>query len=231
MVSHRFASIRKHFLSGLIMILPLAITFLVFRFIINMLAGIFTPVLAKVAPDLPIWVKYGLAVSVLFCLICLLGLFASNLLGRWLWARFESLLLHIPLMNTIYSAARDIIRVFHNPEQTHAREVVLVDFPHPDMKALGFATGKLYGQNGRLYHKVFIPTAPNPTTGFLELVEDAKVTRTDLSVEEFIKMLMSGGILGPQTLETLARANKPQGHTPDNGQPEPSGQTTPDHQI
>jgi len=82
--------------------------------------------------------------------------------------------------------------------------VVLVEFPGPGLKALGFITGSIVDPQGTLCYKVFIPTTPNPTTGFLEIIEQSRVVRCDMTVEEGIKTIMSGGIIGQTVIQQAA---------------------------
>ncbi len=192
--------VRRCVLTGLLTVLPLLITLLVFQFLIRIIRNLFAPVLVHFFPDMPIWLKYGATFAAVLLFLYFLGLLTGHFLGRWFWTRFESILLKIPLLRSIYSASREVVLMFSNPEKKGYREVVLVEFPRPGMKAIGFITGTVNDEQGKLYYKVFIPTAPNPTSGFLEIVEAGQLTSSNLTVEEGIQIIMSGGILGPQKM-------------------------------
>lgn len=86
----------------------------------------------------------------------------------------------------------------------------MVEFPRPGMKAVGFLTGSIQDEFGKPYYKVFIPTTPNPTTGFLEIVEQSSVVRSSLTIEEGIGIIMSGGILGPEQMRLHSGADLPE---------------------
>ncbi len=202
-----FSNVKKRFVSGLLIMLPLFITIVILRFLFRITAGIFAPILLYFFPTLPVWLKFLSSFGVLVAVIYLLGLVTGHFLGRWFWNRFEQALLRIPLLKSIYGASRDMVHVFSNQSRAGFKEVVLVEFPRAGMKAVGFITGSITDDSGRLCYKVFIPTTPNPTTGFLEIIEQSEVVRCNLTVEEGIRMIMSGGILGP---EVLCRGNKNQ---------------------
>jgi len=194
------STVKKRFVSGLLIILPLFITVVILRFLFRITAGIFSPALDYSFPGIPAWLKFLFSLGISVLVIYLLGLFTGHLLGRWFWNRFEQALLRIPLLKSIYGASRDMVHVFSNQSKAGFKEVVLVEFPRPGMKALGFITGGITDESGRKCFKVFIPTTPNPTSGFLVIIEQSQVIRCNLTVEEGIKMIMSGGILGPEIL-------------------------------
>ncbi len=202
-----WAAARKRFLSGVLIATPLIITFLIFRFLFNLTNGLFSPVMEQLFPEMPIWVKFIFSCVVLVGVIYLLGFVTGHFIGRWFWNRFENLLLNIPLLRSVYSASRDVVHMFYNPAKPGFKEVVLVEFPRPGLKAVGFVTGTIIDENGHSCYKVFIPTTPNPTSGFLEILAPSSVIRTDITVEEGIKMIVSGGILGPETV-TRKTANQ-----------------------
>lgn len=210
MSGHFGLHVRRCFLTGLLTVLPLLITLLIFQFLIRVIRNLFSPVLMRFFPDTPIWLKYSVTFSAVLIMLYFLGLLTSHFLGRWFWTRFESILLKIPLLRSVYSASREVVRIFARPEKSGYREVVLVEFPRPGMKAVGFVTGRVTDEQGKLYYKVFIPTTPNPTTGFLEIVEASQVVRSNLTVEEGIRIIMSGGILGPQTMDLRTSMEQPQ---------------------
>jgi uncharacterized membrane protein len=191
---------QKRFLSGLLMVLPLFITILVLRFLFNIIMGLFSPAMNYLFPETPAWAKFALSSVTLIAVLYLLGALTGHFIGRWFWNRLETLLLNIPLLRSIYGASRDVVRVFCSQGKTGFKEVVLLEFPRPGMKAVGFVTGVIMDETGQECFKVFVPTTPNPTSGFLEIVDKSMVVRTTLSVEDGIKLIMSGGILGPEAI-------------------------------
>jgi len=100
----------------------------------------------------------------------------------------------------IYTATKQIIKTLSIPDRKSFKSVVLVEFPRPGFKPIGFLTGWIKTSDGREFCKVFIPTTPNPTTGFFELVPSGEVAETNLTIEETFKMIISGGIVSPDVL-------------------------------
>ncbi|MCE5186331.1 MAG: DUF502 domain-containing protein [Planctomycetaceae bacterium] len=195
-----FSDTKKYFAAGFLLILPLFITLLILQFLFKIATGLFGPILLRFFPEAPIWLKVGVSLMIVFLVIFFLGVLTSHFLGRWFWNRFEQVLLQIPILRSIYSASREIVSIFHNPNRTGLKEAVLVDFPREGMKAIGFITGTIVNEHGVHCYRIFIPTTPNPTTGFLEIVPQSDVTHTNLTIEEAFRMIMSAGILGPEAL-------------------------------
>lgn len=192
---------KKGFLSGILVVLPLFITVVILKFLVGMVTGMLEPALLRIFPHIPIWVKTVVSIVILCIVIYLLGLTTRHFLGRWFLNLMEDLLLRIPLLSSIYGSSREVVRIFLNPDRKSTfKEVVYVEFPGPNLYAFGFITGEIINPQGQSCYKVFIPTTPNPTTGFLEVIEKSRVIHCGMTVEDGIKSIMSGGILGPQTL-------------------------------
>ncbi len=205
MTSTLAGQIKKWFISGLIVILPLLITLVVVRFLISVVTGFLLPILGFVLPQIPVWVKTAISLVLLALLITLLGLATGHFLGRWLLTRFEKIMMQIPLLRVIYGSSRDVIHIFKNAgEKTAFKQVVLVEFPGPGLYALAFVTGSIVDPKGRPCYTIFIPTTPNPSTGFLQIVEKTRVTHCEMTVEQGIKTIISVGMLGPETLSGTA---------------------------
>lgn len=199
-ITHHF---KKGLLSGVLAVLPLFITAMILKFLFGIITGLLSPALEKIFPEMPYgkWIKPVVAVAILLIILYLLGLATKFFLGRWFLNRIEELLLRIPLLSSVYGSSREIVRIFLNPDRADSfKELVLVEFPGPGLHAFGFITRSITDWNGRPCYTVFIPTTPNPTTGFLEVVEQSRVVHCGISVEEGVKMIMSGGLLGPERL-------------------------------
>jgi uncharacterized membrane protein len=138
-----------------------------------------------------------LSLAILLVVLYLLGEFATNLVGRRVLGLAESVVLRVPLVKVVYSASKQVAAALQGRKARAFRSVVFVPFPTGDMRAIGFVTGDVVDRDGRACHTVFIPTTPNPTTGFLQIVPSDQVERTPYSVEDGIKMVMSLGVLVP----------------------------------
>ncbi|MBN1959669.1 MAG: DUF502 domain-containing protein [Deltaproteobacteria bacterium] len=203
--------IKRTFITGLFIILPILVTYWILAFIFGAVNGTVTPILTHfiefVAPGqwlqhafmeyfAPI-VSFIIAVSVIY----LVGLVGGNVLGRQIIRLLEALVLRIPMVRGIYSAVRQFFDTFSHNKATAYRGVVLVEFPRAGSWAMGLLTGSAtkeiskHAQNNLV--SVFIPTTPNPTGGYLIFIPESQVIRLSISVDDALKMIISCGVLTP----------------------------------
>jgi len=210
-------NIRNRLLSGTLLLLPFGVTLLVMRWLFGWLAGFLSPLIRRVLAYLarypvledipPLYVSIIVSVVsilLLLTLLYLVGVFARFVVAKRVIAAGETLLLRIPLVRTVYAATQQVMKAVSLPERSAFKSVVLVEFPRPGFKAVGFLTGHINGLQGRRYARVFIPTTPNPTSGFLELIPADQVLQTSWTIEEAFKMIISGGLVAPDTFLTSA---------------------------
>ena len=201
------SNIRQRLLAGALLFLPFGVALLVMRWLFGVLKSFLQPIMKgflsgidKIAflneiPDTYINIAAVIAsVLILLFSLYLVGLLGQFLIGRKLIAFGENVLLQIPLIRTIYSASKQVIQSF-SQDNTAFKSVVIVEFPRPDFLALAFLTGYIQDSEGKRYCKVFIPTSPNPTTGFFEIIPEEKARETALTIEEGFKMIISGGVV------------------------------------
>lgn len=199
--------------SGMLVLLPVGVTLLIMGWLFRLAASLLRPVVSYATARLEQlhWIQTlpegradfyvsVLAVLLLLALLYLVGGLGQHLIGRRLIAAWEALWLKIPLARSIYAATKQVMEALSQPQGAAFKSVVVVDFPYPGVKAVGFLTGYLEDQAGRRFAKVLIPTTPNPTTGFLELVPADGIIVTDLAIEDGFKMIISGGIVSPTDL-------------------------------
>jgi uncharacterized membrane protein len=202
----------RHILIGFFTVAPLWVTWLVFDFLFGLLADASKPLLRGVAQlvrplsvSLAEWlatpgVQYVLGVVLTLGSFYLIGLFASFVVGRQLINYLESQLLRLPLVQTIYNATK---RFLHTMRQrpTAGQRVVLITFPTPGMKAVGFVTKEFTDQaTGQALAAVYVPTAPNPTSGYIEILPVGDLVQTDWTVEEAISFVVTGGANAPDSV-------------------------------
>jgi uncharacterized membrane protein len=198
--------VRRTFIAGLLILLPLFLTYLLISFLFNLVAGVGAPMvsglfrLAGASTDdlaVPLVPVVNLLLSLMA--IFVLGLVGTNIIGRRILATFESLLMRLPLVKTIYSSAKQVVETFQGPNRSFQR-VVLFQYPRIGLWTLGLvATERGGGMNLFSADKlltVFVPTTPNPTSGFVVLVSPEEVIDVDYTVEEAFKFIMSSGIVG-----------------------------------
>jgi len=188
--------LRTYFIAGLLVFLPLAVTFSIlawlFRILDSFLGRVVTPLYGREIPGL------GLAATIVVVLV--IGALVTNVLGRRLMEGFEALMLRIPLARSIYSATKAISDSIFIKRTGAFQRVVLVQWPRTGMYILGFVTGdsgtRWIEGRGRVLN-VFMVTTPNPTSGFLMFVPEDETIPVELSVEDALKIVLSGGIVAP----------------------------------
>jgi uncharacterized membrane protein len=208
-------NIRNRLISGIFVIVPFAVTIVIIRWLFLMLANIIRPIVAKVLDYLlqihliqqwpEDYVKFAVSMATILSLLLvlyLIGAIAKFVAGRRLLAIGENLVLKIPLASTIYSATKQVTTAISIQDNKSFTSVVLVEFPRKGVYAFGFLTGTIKDSAGNTYCKVFIPTTPNPTTGFFEMIPIDEVLQTEMTIEEAFKTIISGGIVSPETLKT-----------------------------
>lgn len=203
---------RKRFISGLLVVVPLGITFLILRLLYDFTAGFLEPQVAKLIHfHLPRYAVAALSTVILLAIVYGVGLVATLVLGRKLIALGEAILQHIPLVKSVYGASKQVVEAvsFQNTGSNFS-SAVLIRFPHQKALSLGFLTGVIMhkGENKPLF-KVFMPSTPNPTTGFLVFLEGDEVFRCGLSVEEAVKTIMSGGIVSREEIDLVPLSQIP----------------------
>lgn len=184
--------VQTMFGAGLLVTLPIGVTVLVLKFFFGMLDPILQPVLKFLpGPHIP-----GLGIITLLILVYLLGLVATHVVGRRLIDVTHQVMERIPVIKSIYGTTRTGVEILTGSKDHPYRGVVLLDFPRPGIKSIGLITAKLGVLNGEEMVAVYIPTTPIPSSGFLVIVPSRDVIVTEMSVDDAMKMVISGGILG-----------------------------------
>ena len=193
----------------MLLILPVYVTYFVVKFLFGFVGGTLSPVIRKVfqfygatlpKTSLDEFVITFLGLILTFISLYFIGIFAANFVGKSIINYFENLLTKTPIIKNIYSSVKQIIHSVSLPGKQAFKRVVLVDFPKEGTKSIGFVTGATQYNNEKKFITVFIPTTPNPTTGFLIFVTENDVMDSNLSVEEAFKTLFSGGVLTPKDI-------------------------------
>ncbi len=189
--------LRAQFVAGILVIVPIGATVLILVWLFNSIDNILQPAVSAIfGHNIP-----GVGFGVTIVLIYLAGVIARNILGKRIIRYGESLLAKVPIFRYLYSGIRQILESFTAPDKTGFMQVVLVEFPREGMYAIGFVTNELKITNGEKLLNVLIPTSPTPTSGFLQIVKEKDIIRTNMSVDDAIKMVVSGGIMTPQEIQ------------------------------
>jgi uncharacterized membrane protein len=188
--------LRNTFLAGILAAIPLVATYFVLRFLFVSLDGIFQPVVKfLVGRSLP-----GVGLVALIILVYLLGLIAANVIGRTLIRWFDAGMSRTPVIKYIYSASKQVVDSLRRLQGVPFKKVVIVEFPKAGMYSLAFVTGQPVEFNGQKKIPLFIPHTPNPMTGFLVLLSTDQIIDTDMTIEDAMKMVLSGGLLSPKAI-------------------------------
>lgn len=205
--------LRRIFITGLLASIPLVVTLALLSWVFTKLDRI-SPLLTKglIALDLPLPPGYripGLGIVVTIVLVLLIGIFTTTFFGRRIVDWAERLLDKIPFVRTIYGGVKQVVDAIASQRATTFRQVVMVEYPRKGIYSLGFVTCASVGevQNADESHliNIFIPTTPNPTSGMLIIVPQEDLVYLSMTVEEGIKLIMSGGILAPKTFVDAPR--------------------------
>ncbi|MDB4673177.1 DUF502 domain-containing protein [Verrucomicrobiales bacterium] len=210
---------RNMFLAGLLVSLPLVATIAVVGFLGRLLIRLVRPVLAQVDKATGKWLDATLfwkvqvidlvvpAIIFAFLVVVILiaGIMATNVIGKKIVAAFESVVDGIPLVRFIYRSVRQAIDAFRTVGQQQSfKRVAFIEYPSPGCRLMGFVTGHIIDpDDGLARTAIFLPTSPNPMTGFVVLVEDDKVMNSSLSLEEATKFILSAGLVSPDPKTVL----------------------------
>ncbi len=206
------ARLQRYFLTGVLTLLPIWLTWIVFSFVLRGLTYVSLPwingVLAPLAESMPNvfgWlntpmVQSAIGIVMTLFFILAIGLFATRVVGQRVLRFFEGWLGRVPLAQTVYGGAKQLLEAMRTKPDGLQR-VVLIDFPSPEMKTVGLVTRVMRDElTGEELAAVYVPTTPNPTSGYLEIVPVSKLTPTDWTVDQAMAFIISGGAKAPATI-------------------------------
>ena len=192
------SSLRNNFIAGVVVLIPIGITLYLTVFLINVSSKLIPK---EINPNhyLPYNIP-GLEILIAVLLITIIGWLSLSFIGKRLFNLFESVLNKIPIIRTVYSAVEQLIETF-TKSKSDKKTVVLIEYPRKGVYAVGFATkentGEIKKKVGKELINVFVPTTPNPTSGFLLMFPKDEVIYLDLSFEEASKFIVSAGSFNP----------------------------------
>ncbi|MFH2139155.1 MAG: DUF502 domain-containing protein [Candidatus Omnitrophota bacterium] len=183
---------------GLLALIPIGLTIFTIRiiyvFLDKRVMGLFDQYIGYRIP--------GLGLLLFLVVLYFTGLVASNVVGKKLFSILEEITSRIPLVKMTYQVGKQLSNTFSLPEKQIFKKAVLVDYFKPDTWVIGFVTGEIKNEEtGETLLKVFIPTVPNPTSGFLVILKENQTKNPNWTVEEAMKMVISGGIIGPEVIK------------------------------
>jgi uncharacterized membrane protein len=205
-LGHLLRHLQRYILAGLITIGPLLITWLIFSFVLGNLARAGLPLVQMLGGVLPSawieqpWPQSILAIVLTLVVLYVVGRITSLVVGRQAFNLFEAVLERLPFVAKVYTSVRQLLETMMAKKETSQR-VVLIDFPIEGQKSIGFLTRTLTdASTGQELAAVLLPNAINPTSAFLQVLPLERVTETDLTMEQAMSMLMTGGAVAPETI-------------------------------
>ena len=203
---------RRYLLTGVITIIPIWITWLAIKFLLDFLAQVGTPFVAQISSWLnpvisesPRWLMHPwsqalMAVLLVLSFLYVLGWIATKVVGRELIKLFDSIMSRIPMVQMIYGSVKKVMTTLQSKPDSIQR-VVLIDFPSPELKSVGFVTRTFTDEKtGGELAAVYVPTTPNPTSGYLEIVPIEQLTPLAWTVDEAMTFIISVGAVMPKSL-------------------------------
>jgi uncharacterized membrane protein len=202
---------RSNFLTGLAVVLPAVISIVAIIWLFNGVANITDTLLLFIPRDIThknhgegpmYWYWSLMALSFAMLLICAVGVLARLYVGRKMIEWVEAAMMRVPFLNKIYGATKQVNDALTSGDKNSFKTVVMIEFPHPGTYALGFITSEHKAEPQIRSNKglvcVFVPTTPNPTSGFMVLVPEEKIVRLEMSVADGIKYIISLGAIAPE---------------------------------
>jgi uncharacterized membrane protein len=204
------AILKNYFLTGLLVILPIFITAYVIWYLIKAMDAVLKFIPARYLPETytNIYIP-GLGLLLVVILIFVVGILTRNIAGRRVLQLWDDLVDRIPLARILYSSVKQLLQAFFFQNSNSFQRVALIEYPRRGIYVLGFITGESRGEvqekTNRKMINVFIPTTPNPTSGFYVLVPEEDLMLLDMSVEDAFKLLISGGLVSPNDIQRTRR--------------------------
>lgn len=200
--------IRNTMITGFLILIPLFVTYILVAFLFNLLSNAGAPFINTLLSFFDVerfeWIRPVVPVINLIlslALIFLMGLFGTNIVGRRILAGVNALVMRLPLVRSIYGAVKQMVETFQGPDRSFQR-VVMLEYPRKGLWMMGLVAAERHDtlnmSNTDEVLSVFIPTTPNPTSGFLVLTSESEVIETNYTVEEAFKFIVSSGIVGRQ---------------------------------
>ncbi|NCF09801.1 MAG: DUF502 domain-containing protein [Gammaproteobacteria bacterium] len=209
---HGTLNFKRNFIAGLLTVIPLAITLWLFQFLFKLLSQFGQPVVRAIQKDLgeetPVlsvlfrqpWFDDLLAVVIVVVAIYVLGVVAGRVIGAQILHALESLVARLPLVQSVYGAVKKLVGVLQTKPENVER-VVLISFPTERMRTVGLVTRTLIDQHtGQQLAAVYVPTTPNPTSGYLEVVPVDDLVSTNWTIDEAMNFIISGGAIAPDSI-------------------------------
>ena len=196
---------KNYFLSGILVVIPIVITIFVVKAIFTFLDELLLP---YIMPQLGYWVP-GIGIIITFAGIYLVGILVTNFIGRKFVSLGEKIVLKIPVAKSVYGSVKQIMETFSFKTEETGKKVVMVEYPKENVWSIGLVNGEItHPENKEKLFNILVLAAINPTSGFFILVPQNKVVHLNISVEEAMKWIVSGGIVIPDEYKQVTNGEK-----------------------
>ena len=203
MKTPRVKRLRRYLVAGILVWAPLAVTFLLLRFAVNLMDKTLRIIPPAYRPEELLGFHIpGLGIILTFLVLLLTGMLAANFVGRYVVGGWEALLDRIPVVRSVYSAAKNFAEIVFSDSEHSFKRVLLIEYPRTGLYSLAFQTsselGEVQGRTGEDVVCCFVPTTPNPTSGYVLIVPKKDIVLLDMEVDEALKMIISLGVVVPR---------------------------------
>jgi uncharacterized membrane protein len=217
LASKSVVRLRRYFVTGLLIWLPIGVTVFVFRLLLGLMDQLLFLIPERFLPEALLGFSVpGIGAALAVILLLATGMLGANFFGRRLVAFYENLLSKIPLVRSVYGAVKNFAEIVLSDSGTSFKRVLLIQYPRPGLYSIAFQTSdnptEVQSHTGETVITVFLPTTPNPTSGFMLFVPKDDAVELDMSVEEALKMIVSLGVVVPKwrTIHPAGTVAQPQ---------------------
>ena len=186
-------NLRSKLLTGIITLLPLYLTYNVLKFFFKPLNNISEPILNRLGIEIPF-----LGILLTLLLVLSIGIAVTNFLGRKLFKIGEKIVKKVPFVSSIYSSIKQILDTLTNSSADEFKGAVYIQYPRKGLWTMAFISGESISKSGKTFFHLFVPTTPNPTSGFFLMIPKEDAIESNMSVEDGLKTIISGGLLAPK---------------------------------
>ncbi len=187
------SNMKTAFISGLLVAIPLGITIFTLQFIFGFIDNIFGQYFREI---LPFYIP-GIGIITTFIIIFLLGAFVNHWLGKKFFEKLEIRMSKLPILGSLYTVSRQIVEIIGSSRRKEFQKVIYLQYPAEGIWTIGFVTGEALSDDGIRLYKVFVPTTPNPTSGYVVFIAYEDAVDSKMTIEEGLKMLISAGMVAP----------------------------------
>ena len=192
-MNYLIQNLRSKLLTGIITLLPLYLTYIVLKFFFKTLNDISEPILNRLNIEIPL-----LGIFLTLLLVLSIGIAVTNFLGRKFFEIGEKIVKKVPLVSSIYYSIKQILDTITNSSTDEFKGTVYIQYPRKGLWTMAFISGESISKSGKTFFHLFVPTTPNPTSGFFLMIPKEDAIKSNMSVEDGLKTIISGGLLAPK---------------------------------